>query len=311
MKKIRVPLETDESGLVGRKCPTDSHCLRYFKISPGPDSGNPDQLCICPYCGHQASRDQFFTQDQIKRVESAAFRDIAIPALEDMQRTLAESVRGHKNITFKPGRMQATLHRYAEEDLETEVVCNGCTFRYAIYGVFAFCPDCGQHNSQQILNKSLDVVEKMLAMAKDADTDVAEKMKENALEDVVSAFDGFGREVCRVHASAASDSAKAEKISFQDLIRAEETLRRQFGFDLADCLQIDDWQFVKRSFQKRHPFTHRMGVVDDKYIAKADDPHAVAGRKVVVTVDDILKLVGLVRLLGQSLYSHFSGGGGE
>ena len=74
-----------------------------------------------------------------------------------------------------------------------------------------------QHNSIQILDKNLDVVGKMLEMATREGKVLAEKLIENALEDCVSAFDGFGRELCRVHATKARIPAKAEKINFQNL----------------------------------------------------------------------------------------------
>ena len=53
------------------------------------------------------------------------------------------------------GSRPTPIRYYSEETLETKVVCDECTLRYAIYGVFAFCPDCGKHNSLQILNKNL------------------------------------------------------------------------------------------------------------------------------------------------------------
>ena len=33
------------------------------------------------------------------------------------------------------------IRYYREKQLETEVVCNACTLRYVIYGVFGWCPD--------------------------------------------------------------------------------------------------------------------------------------------------------------------------
>jgi hypothetical protein len=38
-----------------------------------------------------------------------------------------------------------------------------------IYGVFGYCPDCGEHNSLQILDKNLELVIKMLDMASSAE----------------------------------------------------------------------------------------------------------------------------------------------
>jgi hypothetical protein len=95
------------------------------------------------------------------------------------------------------------LRHYRESKLENEVVCDRCTLRYTIYGVFGFCPDCAVHNSLQILNKNLELVQKIMAVAETQEPPVAQHLLENALEDCVSAFDGFGRETCRVFASKA------------------------------------------------------------------------------------------------------------
>src|SRR5262249_38661314 len=158
------------------------------------------------------------------------------------------------------------IYYYREKQLETEVVCDHCSLRYAVYGVFAFCPDCGEHNSLQILSKNLDLYEKLLAMAAQMEPDVAEHLTGNALEDAVSAFDGFGRETCRVRAAKAAVPANTENVSFQNLVSARQRLQALFGFDLAVGIASSDWTFACRCFQKRHLLSHKMGVVDDAYI---------------------------------------------
>jgi hypothetical protein len=89
--------------------------------------------------------------------------------------------------------------------------------KYAVYGVFAFCPDCGRHNSRQILDKNLEVVAKMLDMAANAEDELAGRLIENALEDCISAFDGFGRETCRVFSPKSASPDKASEIRFQNI----------------------------------------------------------------------------------------------
>jgi len=65
-----------------------------------------------------------------------------------------------------------------------------------MYGVLGWCPDCGAHNSLQILSKNLELSRKELSLAETLDTEMAEHLVGDALENVVSAFDGFGRELC-------------------------------------------------------------------------------------------------------------------
>ena len=85
------------------------------------------------------------------------------------------------------------IRDYREKQLETEVICDKCTLRYAIFGVFGWCPDCGAHNSAQILGKNLELAKKELALAQSVEKDLAEHLIGDALENVVSAFDGFAR----------------------------------------------------------------------------------------------------------------------
>jgi hypothetical protein len=193
------------------------------------------------------------------------------------------------------------IRYYREKQLETEVVCDRCTLRYAIYGVFAFCPDCGIHNSLQILNKNLELYEKVLGLARQMEQTVAEHLTGNALEDGVAAFDGFGREICRVRAASATTPGKAENVSFQNLAGARKRVQELFGLDLSAAVCQDEWEFVCRCFQKRHLLAHSMGVVDEDYLQVTNDPDAVVGRKVSIKTDEVLLLLGLLRKMGAYL----------
>jgi hypothetical protein len=59
-------------------------------------------------------------------------------------------------------------------------------------------------------------------------------------KNLVSAFDGFGREVCR---------QKAADIHFQNLAAARRRVQEAFRFDFADILSPDEWQQAFRTFQ--------------------------------------------------------------
>lgn len=192
--QVSVSIKPDEDGFTGRECAAAS-CEGYFKIQSGTGLKGDGLPCHCPYCGHTALQDQFWTKEQLAYANSIALRQFT--------ETLQKNLKSHEihqeprgafgigmSLEFKPGQLPA-IHHYREKQLETEVVCATCTLRYSVYGVFAYCPDCGQHNSLQILEKNLDVVCKMLDLATSAEGDVASKLIENALEDCVSAFDGY------------------------------------------------------------------------------------------------------------------------
>lgn len=302
--RISVSIPPDKDGFTGRECPSPD-CQGYFKIEFGTGLRGEGLPCHCPYCGHTAGHDHFWTKEQIEYAKSVAMRKITDALHKDLKKLEFD----HKpkgafgigiSMKVKPGR-PTPIHYYREKQLETEVVCVNCTLRYSVYGVFAFCPDCGQHNSRQILDKNLEVVGKMLDLAASAEKELAQKLIENALEDCVSAFDGFGRELCRVHANRARDPARVEKMSFQNLEGARTNLMDLLGTDLSADVAPAEWRAAVMGFQKRHLVAHKMGVVDQDYITKTGDTSAVVGRKIGIGADEVRQLARITSKLALRL----------
>lgn len=301
-KGIPIKLPFDDEGYLGRVCP-NGECQKYFKLTPG--TGLPQDLTRCPYCGHAGDQSEFATKEQMEYAVSVAKRKVTDAIVKDLKELEFDyHPRGELGIGFslkvKAGR-PTPIRYYSEETLETKVVCDECTLRYAIYGVFAFCPDCGKHNSLQILNKNLELVEKQIALAASVDQDLAENLIADALENVVSAFDGFGREVCRVHAAAASKPDEVERVSFQNLDGARRRVRDLFGFNLAAGVEPDEWDFACIQFQKRHLVVHKAGVIDEGYVRATGSTYAMLGRKVRIESGEVGRLCGVIRKLGTSL----------
>ena len=299
-----ISIPADEEGFTGREC-SEPKCEGYFKIQFGTGLKGDGLPCHCPYCGHTAGHDHFWTKAQLEYAKSVAMRKITDAIHEDLKKMEFD----HKpkggfgiglSLKVKRGR-PVPIHSYREKELETEVVCVGCTLRYSVYGVFAFCPDCGQHNSLRILDKNLEVVGKMLDLAASSQKELADKLIENALEDCVSAFDGFGRELCRVHANKAGTPAKAKNMSFQNLQGAQTNVLQLFGVDFSAQMTAHDWQSAVRGFQKRHLAAHKMGVVDQEYITKTGDMRAVVGRKIGIGAEDVRELAAIVSRLATRL----------
>ena len=302
--EFSISLPPDEDGLTGRECPA-ADCEGYFKIQSGTGLKGEELPCHCPYCGHGAGHDKFFTRAQVEYAESIVLNQVTGAMLKDLKALeFNHRPRGAFGIgiSMKVEGQPHPIRYYREKRLETEVVCDACTLRYMIYGVFGFCPDCGAHNSLQILEKNLELVEKTLTVAETLERTLAEHWIHNGLEDCVSAFDGFGRETCRVFSSKAADAAKASSITFQNIARARDRVREQFGLDFAACLKQSDWTLVFRCFQKRHLLAHKMGVVDEEYIQATGDRSAVVGRKSQVDSNEVRSLVAALRTLGEQLF---------
>jgi len=302
---MKISMPTDENGLTGRECP-NPECLGTFKIKFGTGLKGENLPCHCPYCGHVAPHDQFWTQEQLAYIQSIAMNEVskALKAFtQDWDRDLRRQTRNSfikMSVDFKGGHHP--IRYYQEKQLETNVICDICTLEYSIFGVFAFCPDCGIHNSLQILNKNLELVEKEIAFAGSIEDDeLARRLIEDALENAVSSFDGFGRATSSAYSSKASDPDKAKDISFQNIEGARKKVQDLFGLDLANGFLTDDWDFVVRCFQKRHLLAHKMGVIDEEYVKKAHDPQATPGRIITIAPDEVLKLAGLLKTIGRNL----------
>ena len=264
--------------------------------------------CHCPYCGHRGAHNTSFTAEQVEYAQSVALNQISGAFLRDLKRLERRPRRrgGLIDISFKVKGHPTRIRHYAEHELETTVVCERCTLRYAVYGVFAFCPDCGSHNSLQILEKNLELADKLLALAEASPPELIESLTNDALENQVAAFDGFGRETCRVYAAKAADPSKVDGMSFQNLPKARERAKILFGVDLAAALSPAEWEAVCRSFQKRHVLAHTMGVVDAAYLAATKDPGAVVGRKIKVERGEVQALGRALRALGTHLVDSLS-----
>lgn len=293
-----IPLDVDHDGYLGRECP---ECEEYFKITPGTGITEGEPPCHCPYCGHCANQDQFFTKEQIKYAESVVMKQVSDAMTKDLK-SLEFDIKPKGafgiGMSMKVKSQPLRIRRYSEIELEEDVVCENCTLRYTVFGSFAYCPDCGRHNSRQILDKNIDLALKMIELASDVDPALGKQLVDDALENGVSAFDGFGREMCRVHKDKSSDPTKAEHVSFQNLARVQQRVLNLFRIDIADALDAPDWEFISRCFQKRHLLAHRMGVVDDAYIQSTNDRNEVVGRKVSILSNDVRDMLKHLTTLG-------------
>ena len=297
-----IPFEPDEEGFFGRECP---ECESYFKIVLGTGLKGEGLPCHCPYCGHVDSMDQFWTQDQIEFAKSYALQQAGQLVYDELKKLeFNHKAKGPFGIGISMKLERGSpipIQYYREKRLETKIVCDNCGLHYSVYGVFAYCPDCGQHSFLEILNKNLEVITKMADLAESLDEEMKEKLIENALEDCVSVFDGFGRSICTVYASKARDPERAKKVSFQDLARAKNAMKSLYGIDISTCVSSAEWTSAIRSFQKRHLVAHRMGVVDAEYLEKTGDADAKVGRKVSISTEDIEAASRFVKSLGEYL----------
>lgn len=302
--QIKVSLPTDKNGLISRECPK---CQGVFKIKLGTGLKGKNLPCHCPYCGYTKDMSQFNTPEQIEYAKSVAINEIMGALQSDIKEWGRELENSTKNSFMKMKiDYQSNPHQiqyYQEKQLETNITCEVCTLEYAIYGVFAFCPDCGTHNSIQILEKNMELVQKEITFADTVDDkEFSSHLIEDALENAVSAFDGFGRATSAAFADKSSDENQAKDISFQNIFTARKRVKTLFGIDFASSINETEWETILRCFQKRHLLAHKMGVVDEEYLEKAKDTNAHLGRKITISQDEVIELLRLLKLIGKDLF---------
>jgi hypothetical protein len=301
----------DAKGFTGRECP-NPECLGYFKVKFGTGLTVPAP-CTCPYCGTKEGHDHFMTPDQLDYARSVAMRHVTAALRQGLKQHEFE-IKPPRNALFgigisvklKDGALP-TLHRYAEKPLETEVRCDRCTLAYAIYGVFGFCPDCGTHNNLAILQANLRLLEKVLDLAEaqaESDPLVAQKLLESAAEGCVSAFDGWGRATVAALISKAREPNAVKNMSFQRFETAMAKLHDGFGFDVGRALGAPEQTAIGRLFQKRHLLAHKLGVVDEAYLAATADPAAAVGRRIGITSEEIRGVLPMLARLAAAFSDH-------
>ncbi|MBI4959084.1 MAG: hypothetical protein HY915_06285 [Desulfovibrio sp.] len=298
---MSITMKFDEEGFLGRECPG---CEAYFKITPGTGLSDIDH-CVCPYCGTNKDANSFWTKDQIEHATSIVLNRVSTHLIGEM-RGIADRFSsprgGFLRITMEVSGRPTEVHQYAEKDLETTLVCANCSLCYAVYGLFAFCPDCGSHNSLQILEKNFELAQKILHANEGSETDVAQAIQAAALTQIISAFDGFGREVARQF-DLLKGNTKPSVSSFQSISKARERMLNAFNVDFTDGIREDEWTSLRRLFQKRHLIVHKLGVVDDDYIQATDDPRAVLGRKVKIFQEEVPSAMAVLMKVGSKMYS--------
>ncbi len=205
-------------------------------------------------------------------------------------------------VSYKPGS-KPTVWRPLEEVLRRDLTCPKCSLDHAVFGMATWCPDCGSDIFLTHVSKEYDVVRLILS---DVDNRrerlgvrVAARDIENALEDTVSIFEAVLRATTRRHLRATLSSEETEEVlrkrianKYQSVTLAAQIAEQEFGIPLFSALNSDEYETVKLIFEKRHPITHNLGIVDRKYLERvaSGEPE---GRDVHVSVDEVSQVIEL------------------
>lgn len=297
-----INLPTDEDGRIARECANGSCSPGYFKVKPGTGIAGKQVSAFCPYCRHEAAPDDFATEEQQRYARDLVMRE-TYRGIDGMIRdTLGLGQSGRKKLGGGLIAMELSLksaslphvQQPVEDEVRRDVVCPSCGLDHTVFGLATWCADCGLDIFLTHVATELAVVRSRVG---DVDRRretlgrrVAAKDLENCLEDAVSIFEAAMKATVRRHLLASGLTPEDVQVrlkklgtAFQNVPRTRETL-----FDLLGISSTPEvpWDELDASFEKRHPITHNLGVVDRKYIERAQSAEREGG-EVRITAEDV------------------------
>lgn len=325
-KRISVDLKTDSRGFLDRRCPS---CGGFFKMRGSrpmiftPNATphrpriviGPTKMTFCPYCGTGQKSQSFATEQQVeyaRQVVAAKAHEAIAKDLKEItskwNRDLRQTplLRG-MTIGVKPTTIRRIPIFYPRVSLEEEIQCEACNTRFVVNRVYAYCPHCGIHNNWSIFASNIAYVGKQLAehYEKADSADIKRRILEDALENIVSAFDGWGRLEVERRGKRLQDTSTLERLSFQNLVGAEKKLDKAFRIKLSNLVPTEDWKSITQGFSKRHLIAHSNGVVDKKFLEEVPDSDERLGRRVSLGIDEVKAVAALVDKLARALVKAF------
>ena len=295
---LQVNLPTDDEGMFGRECP---NCGKYFKVKPG--TGLVEiSTCTCPYCEHTEDSNEFLTSSQMEYIKSIAVRQVLGPALRDLEKSFKDLERStrHSIISFK---VQTTgfdfpIKYYSEADLETVVTCDHCGLVFAIYGVFASCPDCAHLTAMSMFRNSLEAARKrftILDRIPHEEKEIRDALLVDTLSAIVATFDGLGKRLQKQFTTLIPDKPRN---LFQNLDALTEVLKKNTSIDLPNLLDTGQFKKVYFLFQVRHIWNYNFGEADADFVRKTNSNASIIGTKVLPTKEEVTEFLDLVESLG-------------
>ncbi|MGP4073708.1 hypothetical protein ACTWQB_14265 [Piscibacillus sp. B03] len=208
--EIPVELISDEKGYLDRECPNEN-CEFVFKINMNDWTKKIDEKVYCPRCGHIATTEQWWTQEQLKHMTSLAKQWVMSEIQNTFQKSFKSKSNKYFNVTFKPGKRISFQNNPIgqREEWELEIHCEQCGTRTSVIGTAYFCPCCGMNAVDRLFNESLDRIKKQLSSLnemqtmlegmhdKDTAVTISQNLIETSLKDVISAYQKFAVETFR------------------------------------------------------------------------------------------------------------------
>ena len=317
-QKYSMQVEVDEDGYFDKECHNDV-CRSKFKIFAD-DWANkivPNDEGYCPFCGHVAGHDEWWTTEQIEQAKKQAVDQVNAglgKALKKDAKWFNASQPKHSfiNLSMKfSGQTQAVnLPAEALETMQQKIVCEKCGARYEVIGSAFFCPACGHNSARMTFNNTIDKVNAKITNLSLIKSTIAEINKdeaeitcksliESSISDLVVAF----QRLCECVYPQLPNAQPLKKNIFQRLADSNILWKNICGKDYKDWLTVNEYSILVKCFQQRHILQHKDGIVDNEYIIKSGDKNYTVGQRLVIKESDIISYSSIIRKLGHIILS--------
>lgn len=303
--RMNISLPHDQDGRIARECQRSGCSPAYFKVRPGTGLTGMT-VAYCPYCRHDSAPNDFATREQVRYAKDLAVREAhkgldgivkdALGIGSSGKRTFGGGMLS-MTMTYKPGTLPS-VRRPFEDEVRRDVVCPHCALDHTVFGLATWCSDCGEDiflthvQAELAVTRSMvgDMERRRVALG----PRVAAKDLENCLEDAVSLFEAAMKALSRrwLASTGASEEAVEARLrklgnGYQNIARTKELIPDVLGIDVPPGV---DWDRLGGAFEKRHPITHNLGVVDRKYLERSQS-HDRHGREVRITASEVQSLL--------------------
>jgi hypothetical protein len=285
---------SDSDGFFGRSCPA---CKSYFRTT------RPAEKLVCPYCGHRDWNVAFTTGNQLAFVNK--FRESFVSAFKNKQSIEIDLDCFMDELPAnKPGWM------YAEQKQQNTFACPNCKTGYDILGEYGCCPACGKRNSLSVFERELRSAERLFQKADNELKNQADRGLEweRILTRCVSDFEAMARDIqaqLLLFPATVRRKNDIRGISFQNILKAHDSITNWCGFELLPRFSDDDRKFLNRMFNRRHLLTHNAGRVDQEYLDNTGDRGVRLNQKIRVGSNEIKRLFPLLRKIAENFFNGF------
>jgi hypothetical protein len=173
----------------------------------------------------------------------------------------------------------------------------------------AVVPFAESENSLQVVMSYLNDAQAKFELASTTITDRHDREIEwKKMTKCISDFEAMARDIqSQLSRLPMTPSRRnyVKQISFQQVVKAAESLEDFFAIDLFKGMKQVDRDFLNKMFNRRHILTHNAGRVDQEYLERASDAEVQLHQKIVVRSREIARLIPLMKVMATNLFERY------